>query len=700
MDTANGDIGSWEKHTKGIGSKLLKKFGFKGRLGANEDGIATHIEVKARPQGVGLGFATEEKPTTTDFTNRKSDKNDMSFMAKAARWGGIETIAQSGSWKKGKERGGGAKAKVVTVADLLMKEDDEKQTIIIDMRSKETRVLSNLHGINDKGGYEDGNDDGLFTSNAKLGIEFLYNLNQIYEQVQSDVERDSRAFSVQTKRMDAIRINIKEIENQLQRDEPRLDRLEKIYKVLERVHDTQVQSPHAVTMEAIVRLFQTLYTSFAEEFRLFGLINLLPSIAIPIIHNKIKDWDPLQDPFIVADLFNGWSSLINYFEDNGEATLRSDVVILRESLGNSLIVPLIQRSITNNWDCRSCDPCLSLVDGLKQILSEGMYDQFVETALLPKLAAAVGSWNPHEDLYIHKWLHPWLPLLGSKLSILYPDIRRKISKRLGEWHPSDDTAQILLEPWSSIFDTSSLNNLVIRSIIPKLIVCIRGMVMDPDKEDGDLSKFHWITMWNRVIPPMHFFSLLAGEFFPRWLLALGQWLTSSRSPKLQWQVILNWYLKWKSIFPQEILIDEEIVRYLNVALEMMAAALDSSPHISDRCIRGYMKSMEGCSYFQVLEMKKLKADITERLTNINKPNSASVHVKFHEVVEAFAIENNIDFFLTDKQSNDHKIYQFGTLEIVIDSNVVFYSKEKKELVPISLEDLLVLSRHGRQSRTD
>ena len=464
--------------------------------------------------------------------------------------------------------------------------------------------------------------------------------------------------------------------------------------MLERVHDTQVQNPHAVTMEAIARLFQTLHTSFTEEFRLFGLINILPSVAIPIIQHKIKDWDPLQHPFVVADLFNVWSNLINYFDDNNEMTLRSNVINLRESLGNSMVVPLIQRSITNSWDCRLYECCLSLADGLKHILSEGMFNQFVETAILPKLTAAVESWNPHEDLYIHEWLHPWLPLLGSKLSILYPEIRRKISKRLGEWHPSDNTAQILLEPWTSIFDKNSLDNLVIRSIIPKLIVYIRGMSMDLNKED--LSQFHWITIWSKLIPRMHFFSLLAGEFFPRWLLALGQGLTSSRGPKLQWQVILNWYLKWKSIFPQEILTDEEIIRYLNVALEMMAVALDTNS--SDRCIRGYMKSLEECNYFQVLEMKKLKADITERLSNLNKlTTKAPVHVKFHEVVETFAIENNIDFFLTDKQSNDHNIYQFGKLDIVIDSNVVFHSKGK-ELIPTSLEDLVVLSRHGSDNR--
>lgn len=56
INQAKSDLGSWEKHTKGIGLKLLKKFGFNGRLGANEDGISTSVEVKVRPNGLGLGF--------------------------------------------------------------------------------------------------------------------------------------------------------------------------------------------------------------------------------------------------------------------------------------------------------------------------------------------------------------------------------------------------------------------------------------------------------------------------------------------------------------------------------------------------------------------------------------------------------------------------------------------------------------------
>ena len=75
------DIGSWEKHTKGIGLKLLQKFGFNGRLGAKENGVSRAIEVVVRPNNTGLGFG-DIKEAASLKVNKKIE----------AEWRGVEFV--------------------------------------------------------------------------------------------------------------------------------------------------------------------------------------------------------------------------------------------------------------------------------------------------------------------------------------------------------------------------------------------------------------------------------------------------------------------------------------------------------------------------------------------------------------------------------------------------------------------------------
>ena len=50
-------IGSFEKHTKGIGSKLMSKMGYEGKgLGRHAHGIVERIIIEERPQYLGLGY--------------------------------------------------------------------------------------------------------------------------------------------------------------------------------------------------------------------------------------------------------------------------------------------------------------------------------------------------------------------------------------------------------------------------------------------------------------------------------------------------------------------------------------------------------------------------------------------------------------------------------------------------------------------
>ncbi len=65
----DASFGEFEKHTTGFGSKILAKYGFKGRLGKDESGVVNPIIPQVRPQGVGLGMIKEVNET--ERRNRK-----------------------------------------------------------------------------------------------------------------------------------------------------------------------------------------------------------------------------------------------------------------------------------------------------------------------------------------------------------------------------------------------------------------------------------------------------------------------------------------------------------------------------------------------------------------------------------------------------------------------------------------------------
>ena len=72
-----------------------------------------------------------------------------------------------------------------------------------------------------------------------------------------------------------------------------------------------------------------------------------------------------------------------------------------------------------------------------------------------QLSAAVEVWEPRsETVALHAWVHPWLPMLGDRLTDQYPGIRHKLSVALQQWHPSDSTVHNLLSPWHTVSRTS------------------------------------------------------------------------------------------------------------------------------------------------------------------------------------------------------------------------------------------------------
>ena len=346
--------------------KLLNKFGFTGRLGAREDGVSRAIEVVVRPNGQGLGFG--------DFTESSALVVNKKLVAE---WSGVEykeaeivetkktkkimteQIADSKSWKKGKKEK--QNVKNVSMTDFLDKKDNGEtdKLVIIDMRGEQTRVLTDYSEINNIP-VEDEN------ALPKIGQELLYNINLVVDLIEIDVTKESKILSQESKKVNIISNEINILGNQIERDAPRLQRLENIMMILNRVNERQKKetlssksngnkrknmddddesntdnssykniitidrdekissksnSDAGITLSAISSLFKTLHSNYQEEFHIFGIINLLPNIIYPVLMKLFNDWQPLLDPFRATEVFVDGTILCDYFDQIGETAL-------------------------------------------------------------------------------------------------------------------------------------------------------------------------------------------------------------------------------------------------------------------------------------------------------------------------------------------------------------------------------------------
>ena len=304
---------------------------------------------------------------------------------------------------------------------------------------------------------------------------------------------------------------------------------------------------------------------------------------------------------------------------------------------------------------------------------------------------------------IHWWIHPWIPVLKKELSDIFPDIRRKLVHALLRWSPADTSALKILSPWKGVFDASSLDNLILRSIVPKLVTSMRDVKFDPQnttKEDTDL--FEAIMSWHQLVPRLHFVCLLEGEFFPRWLQILGYWLSNAPD----FDEVTQWYLGWKSLFPEDVILDETVSKFFNYALELMERALslsDQKPESMDNLSFNIPQELRGIDYYQLSEKRKIDIAAVKRLeelrgptgdSRLNKSLSGSAsNVTFRQLVEEFALRNNVSFLPRPGRFHEGKqIYSFGKISMFIDQGVVFMqSNDGSFWEPVPLERLLLFS---------
>lgn len=71
---------------------------------------------------------------------------------------------------------------------------------------------------------------------------------------------------------------------------------------------------------------------------------------------------------------------------------------------------------------------------------------------------------------------------GDKLEPLYAPIRHKLANALNNWHPSDSSAKVILQPWVNVFKAGHMEGFLVKNIVPKLELCMQEFVINPHQQ--------------------------------------------------------------------------------------------------------------------------------------------------------------------------------------------------------------------------
>lgn len=346
------------------------------------------------------------------------------------------------------------------------------------------------------------------------------------------------------------------------------------------------------------------------------------------------------------------------------------------------------RSAVCSWSPRDSDSMLNLVNVWSPVLPQWILENIRDQLVLPRLQAEVDAWNPLTDTVpVHAWIHPWLAFMGDHLEPLYAPVRFKLASALTNWHPSDPSAKMILEPWTKVFSKGTMDAFILRSIYPKLSQCLSEFIINPHQQH--LEPFHWVMEWKDIITQQHFISLLEKHFFPRWIQVLRGWLSVSPN----YDEVIQWYSGWKGMFSEDLHNNPSIKVHFNRALDMMNQAVTSPG--------GFLQpgAKENIAYLTSTERRReaeaaaiAAAAEKQRAESARNVASQNVPSNFKDLIQNLAEENSLLFMpIPNRRYEGKALYSLGKLTLYIDRGVVFVNLQGV-WKPVSLQDLMIMAK--------
>ena len=489
-------LGKWEKHTKGIGAKLLAKMGYSGsgalgkkrKAPGQPDGKETKtteasvapIEVKVRPANLGLGYGGFQEATHLNKPKTETSQQQQQAKGKRSRTESSTAMDHSNEWKsnlpsvqdllkndeswrnlpsgevasKSKsstKKPAKPKQTIVSYQDLIKQQEDQaEKTKIVDLQGPQV----------DRDGP---NSTDATSAEPPLAEELLHNVSLLMGMHEGRLYSAHQMESVAKRKLESIKADASALEKRIKELKERYDKLSTVIAILDEmehvVADTISSSDKGddALLQKTRECLQVLAQNFDEQERrtLQFPDVIVPSILFPMLDKRLlQQWDPM------ASSIERSRNLIKSTLDAIDPVLSSflpEVECLQvvETIWNKFILPRAQQSIEDcNWEQSNeidqlVEHCVALYEMLQRVSqagpmkSQSSIDETVDGA---ENVFAFGEPN-HDDRSLSRGRLSDM----IKKKLIYNTVHPKLLRYLSRWKGTlDASGQMLSNPVDAV----------------------------------------------------------------------------------------------------------------------------------------------------------------------------------------------------------------------------------------------------------
>ena len=314
---------------------------------------------------------------------------------------------------------------------------------------------------------------------------------------------------------------------------------------------------------------------------------------------------------------NAESHLFNYdWLDTSTQKYYDENRFLVVSIFTASLLPRIQAALSSSFDALNQDHLLNFQQVLSAARQIWDADVLLEKMIKPVTArilsavpfsfsfalSQIQSWThaASQPVFFFTSLLRFQTLLPGFDSDVFPHFTNALSAYLKSLADLRELKSVLVE-LKPLFDSESpaarrslfaLEN----TALPKLVSRLRALQIDPSDQQH-IDYFTSVLEWSDCIDLGTLSAVLEGEFFPKWLAVLFDWI---HQPGVNLQEIVMWIQGWRSLFPDELLRESHVVQQFNRCWDIVNDFLDGTNKIDSTQFR------KPVSYYRVLQNRKIE----------------------------------------------------------------------------------------------